>query len=276
MAIGRVFENGDKITAKAFHVTSLAECTRRFGRQNKTKIINGKVLSIFTKKTATGRNSRYVRGQFDLGGGVLKVADINVRSIKLVEVATETPEEPAESSGNEEVSPDPIVQEAQVCASDDGSTSQVPTVDADSMPVTTETQDQMEVVVTPNAPQAREEQLPNDAIPTVAVETEPPPDEIAAARSPSESMDGDEEASSVPGTTTTTVTTRHSQRIEDNERAGIVATTHECEWHKYENKDDIPINGKVAKKNGEFDFTVEIFCMKVEMYKTGTLHWITF
>ena len=248
MAIGRVFENGDKITAKAVHVTSLAECTRRFGRQNKTKMINGKVLSIFTKKTATGRNSRYVRGQFDLGGGVLKVADINVRSIKLVEVATETPEEPAGSSGNEQVSPDPIVQEAQVCASDDGSTSQVPTVDADSMPVTTETQDQMEVVGTPNAPEAREEQLPNDAIPTEAVETEPPPDEIAAARSPSESMDGEEGASSVPGTTTTTVTTRHSQRIENNERAGIVATAHECEWHKYENKDDIPINGKVAKK----------------------------
>ena len=186
-------------------------------------MVNGKVLSIFTKKTATGHNSRYIRGQFDLGGGVLKVADVNVRSIKLVEVATETPEEPAGSSGNEQVSPDPIVQEAQVCDSDDGSTSQVPTVDADSMPVTTETQDQMEVVGTPNAPEAREEQLPNDAIPTEAVETEPPPDEIAAARSPSESMDGEEGASSVPGTTTTTVTTRHSQRIENNERAGIVA-----------------------------------------------------
>ena len=58
MAIRQVFENDDKITAKAVLVTSLAESTRCFGRQNKIKMVNGKVLSIFTKKTETGHNSR--------------------------------------------------------------------------------------------------------------------------------------------------------------------------------------------------------------------------
>lgn len=63
-------------------------------------MVNGKVLSIFTKKTATGHNSCYIHGQFDLGtSGEVKVADVNVRFIKLVEVATETPDEPTETRG---------------------------------------------------------------------------------------------------------------------------------------------------------------------------------
>ena len=44
-------------------------------------MIRGKVLSIYSKKTASGRNSRYVRCEFDLGGGATKVADVNIRSI---------------------------------------------------------------------------------------------------------------------------------------------------------------------------------------------------
>ena len=115
MAVGRVFENGDKVTAKAVHVTSLAECTRRFGTQNKTKMVNGRVLSVFTKKIATGRNSRCIRGRFDLGGGALKVADINVRSIKLVEVGTEIPEEATETSKNETELVDPVIEAEVAC-----------------------------------------------------------------------------------------------------------------------------------------------------------------
>ena len=216
MAIARAYQNGDKVTAKAVHVTSLAECTRRFGRQNKTKMVNGNVLSTFTKKTATGRNSRYIRGQFDLGGGVLKVADVNVRSIKLEEVATETPEEPAETTENEaETTADPIIQ-AEVCADDDGSTSQVQTVDADSIRVATD-QDEMEID-TPNAPEATGE-LPNDAAPT-EVETEEllPAVKTEAPSEPQTNKLMEAAASVMPGTTTTTARTRQSQRIEDNER----------------------------------------------------------
>ena len=60
-----------------------------------------------------------------------------VRSMKLVEVATETPEEPTKTTENVAVAtPDPIIQAEEVCADDDRSTSQVQTVDADSMRVT--------------------------------------------------------------------------------------------------------------------------------------------
>ena len=42
----KTFENGDSIVAKATYVTSLAEYTCYFGKENKSKLINGKVLSI--------------------------------------------------------------------------------------------------------------------------------------------------------------------------------------------------------------------------------------
>ena len=78
----KTFENGDRVLAKAMYVTSLAEYTRLFGRQSKSKMIGGKVLSVYNKKTAIGRNSRYVQCQFDLGGGSTKVADVNIRFIQ--------------------------------------------------------------------------------------------------------------------------------------------------------------------------------------------------
>ena len=100
----KTFENGDRIVAKATHVTSLAECTRRYGRNNKSKMINGKVLSLYNKKTATGRNSRHVRALFDLGGGSTKVADLNIRSIQAVpEEESETVEEQSVAVAEEQV-----------------------------------------------------------------------------------------------------------------------------------------------------------------------------
>ena len=77
----KTFEKEDKVLAKVIHVTSLAKYIRRFGRQRKTKMIGGKVLSIYSKNPASGHNSRYVRCEFDLGGGATKVADVNIRSI---------------------------------------------------------------------------------------------------------------------------------------------------------------------------------------------------
>ena len=165
------------------------------------------VLYIHQKDCNWSQQS-FILGQFDLGGGVLKVADVMVRSMKLVEVATETPEEPTKTAENElMVSQDPIIQ-AEVCADDDGSTSQVQTVDADSMQVTTtqEMPNQMEVD-TPNVPELPEE-FPNDALPA-EIETELPPVEIEAALSLSEQQTDEsmEAAALVTGTTITTTPT---------------------------------------------------------------------
>ena len=211
-------------------------------------MVNGKMLSVFTKKTVTGRNSRYIHGQLDLGGGVLKVADINAKSINLVEVATETLQQPIETSGNEEVSPDPIIQAEVVC--DDGATtsSQVQTINADDslgVTITQEMQNAMEID-SPNVLEAPEE-FPNDTTSTEA-ETEQPLVEAAPLLSEQQTDETMQEPALVTANTTTTPTptptpTCHNQRIENNEREEIVTTAHECEWYKYENRDDIPING---------------------------------
>ena len=76
------------------------EYTCCFRKQNKTKMVNRKVLSVFNKKTATGRNSCYIYGQLNLGGGTLKVADIYVRSIKVLGVDNKISDEPTETNGN--------------------------------------------------------------------------------------------------------------------------------------------------------------------------------
>ncbi len=81
-----------------------------------------------------------------------------------MEVATETPEELTETTENEEVSPDPIIQKEVVC--DDGTTtSQVQTVNAeDSLSVTTtqEMLNNMEID-SPKAPESAEE-FPNEML----------------------------------------------------------------------------------------------------------------
>ena len=73
------------IYTKAVHVTSLAECQRRYGANKKTIILVGIVLEveIGLKWTALGRRRTFVVAKFDLGGGDTKVATINIRSVKL-------------------------------------------------------------------------------------------------------------------------------------------------------------------------------------------------
>ena len=78
----------------------------------------------------TGCYSRYIHGQFDLSGKVMKVADINVKSIKSVEAKNETPEDPPQTYAESQLSEEHNIQ-AEVC--DDGSTTQIQTVEADPL-----------------------------------------------------------------------------------------------------------------------------------------------
>ena len=89
---------GTKIDTKAVHVTSLAECSRRYRGNKKTIILVGTVLEveIGPKETALGRHRTFVVAGFDLGGGAMKVATINIRSVKL-----HTPEPPRPSTGGD-------------------------------------------------------------------------------------------------------------------------------------------------------------------------------
>ena len=79
------FTSGTKIENKAVHVTSLAECLGRYGANKKTIILVGTVLGmeIGPKETALGRRRTFGVARFNLGGGDMKVATINIRSVKL-------------------------------------------------------------------------------------------------------------------------------------------------------------------------------------------------
>ena len=67
------------------HVASLTKCSRRYGANKKTRILVGTVLEvdIGPKATALGRRRNFVVTKFDLGGGDMKVATINIRTVKL-------------------------------------------------------------------------------------------------------------------------------------------------------------------------------------------------
>ena len=76
---------GTKIKTKAVHFTSLVKFSRRYGANKKTIILVGTVLEveIGPKATALGRHRTFVVARFDLGGGSIKVAIINICSVKL-------------------------------------------------------------------------------------------------------------------------------------------------------------------------------------------------
>ena len=79
------FTIGNNIETKAVHFTSLSGCLRRYGANKKPIIIVGTVLEveIGPKANALGRRRTFVVSRFDLGGGSIKLATINIRIFKL-------------------------------------------------------------------------------------------------------------------------------------------------------------------------------------------------
>lgn len=76
------FNIGDAIEAKAIHVTSEAECARRYGSNSKTKFLNGIVTAIINHPTPSGRRNWYEAGTYDLGGGEFMRAKLHNRSVR--------------------------------------------------------------------------------------------------------------------------------------------------------------------------------------------------
>ncbi len=74
---------GATVHALAAHVTALYECTRRYGSNNRKKLLDGVVIRVDTKRTQTGRSSTTVVAEYQLGSdGVTKTKEINIRSVK--------------------------------------------------------------------------------------------------------------------------------------------------------------------------------------------------
>ena len=202
------------------------------------------MLSIYNKKTKSGRNSRHIRAKFDLGGGSTKIADINIRSIQAA---------PEEESGTieEQSVAVAVVEESMVpnSAVDDG-------VDADAVAVPeddatpsstadTTTLDCAQSLLgdmnitddnngTENAVEHTNEKAPN--APNAADETEQEQSENDTV------MLEDNDSNANPPAEMTV------QEESSPATDGIIDTVHDCEWYEYDNVDHIPLNGKVPKK----------------------------
>ena len=79
---------GANVYVKAFRVTSMTECSQRYGKISKTKDFFGMVLEFFIKKTSLNCNSFFVLGEYDLGGGTRKRKELSIHSV--IKVATHT------------------------------------------------------------------------------------------------------------------------------------------------------------------------------------------
>ena len=70
---------GSKVHAKALHVTNNAECSRRYGAGKTTKRLQGTVVQAQeTQKRGNSRLSWFITADYDLGGGDMKRAVLNI------------------------------------------------------------------------------------------------------------------------------------------------------------------------------------------------------
>jgi hypothetical protein len=91
---------GSIVEAKACHVTSLAECARRYGTRKSTKYIEGVVVDITKSRNSSClRTKTLVSADFSLGGGTVKRATLNVRSMRSV-IAKEAGADPIGETNN--------------------------------------------------------------------------------------------------------------------------------------------------------------------------------
>ena len=77
-----------------------------------------------------------------------------------------------------------------------------------------------------------------------SVESSPTPSEEANH----ELAEVDTEITMAPVPASVATNIYHSRQIGETKRVRTVATAHDCEWYEYENKDNIPLNGKVTRK----------------------------
>ena len=75
---------GGKVAAFARHVTSAAECSRRYGANACTKKFLGTVVDVRVERNHRNRRKTTVRASFDLGGGVEKVAILHLKNVSSI------------------------------------------------------------------------------------------------------------------------------------------------------------------------------------------------
>ena len=148
---------GSPISAKAMHVTNLAECARRYGKNKKTKILYGTVVEHLSTQNNpnTRRITNTIVGDYDLGGGTIKRASLNIRSVKAYDPVPPADVPPLPPPGNPAEDDNGAVE--AVVANDDAEVDAVVLAPADA-----EIGNDEGAEVPP-----MEEDIPNDAAPRV-------------------------------------------------------------------------------------------------------------
>ncbi|KAI2492447.1 Transposase IS4 [Fragilaria crotonensis] len=79
---------GASVEAKAMFVTSLAECSRRYGTNAKTKVVPGVVVAFgqdSAPRPGRSRATTFIVADFFFGDNEVKRGKLNIRSVKAVE-----------------------------------------------------------------------------------------------------------------------------------------------------------------------------------------------
>ena len=80
---------GSMVEVKACHVMNLAECSRRYGSNSKTKRVQGIMTHMeVIKNLTTNRTTTFVMAAYDLGGTTIHPCRLNIRSVKAVPTPT--------------------------------------------------------------------------------------------------------------------------------------------------------------------------------------------
>jgi hypothetical protein len=75
---------GSLVSTKACHVTNLADSTRRYGANAKTKLVVGVVLSSTSNVAPCGHHAlTFVTASYTFGGGVVRRKTLVIRSVLL-------------------------------------------------------------------------------------------------------------------------------------------------------------------------------------------------
>ena len=120
---------GAKVTARATHVTSPAECGRQYGGGAKSKWLIGTVLEVLVIRQPGGkRASTKIKAEYELGGGHKKVKIIPLQSVKIW-----TPPPPEEEEEQQQQQQPPInstTHQEDNSNAEDGDEQQPPPLDA--------------------------------------------------------------------------------------------------------------------------------------------------
>jgi len=73
---------GGSVRAKVLHVTSEAECARRYGANRASKWLTGVVQFVEVERTRRDRKRTLITAKYQLGGGHTKVKKLNIRSMQ--------------------------------------------------------------------------------------------------------------------------------------------------------------------------------------------------